>query len=112
MKTTTQPIGTATTYITLPEDVCNAIQSDIAEIKAYMLRHPHTGTASEKKEYVTPKQLSDITGYSPAAISNLAKGARAAGVQFIGTPGKHRIHKAQFLQYMEQINHSHPTRKA
>ena len=95
--------GTAITYICLPADTYQAMQSDIAELKSYMLRHPQKNTGKESPEYVSPKDLERITNYTHSTLARHIKAAQAAGVQIIGQPGKHRVHLQQFLAYMERL---------
>lgn len=100
--TTSTTTASAATYILLPEAEYKALRADWAEIKAYMLRNPREKQESTGQEYSSPKELQTITGYSPSTISNKIAAARAAGVQVIGDGKAPRIHKAQFLAFLEK----------
>lgn len=100
------PAGTAITYVCLPLEIYHTMQEDIAEMKRYMFRNPKEAASVKLPEFVTPKQLEKITGYSHSSLSRHIKDAQAAGVQIIGQPGKHRVNLAQFLAYLENLSKS------
>lgn len=91
-------------FVIVPAEGLADLKKDIADIKAYMIRNPRNRQeqpAGSKQEYCSPKELRAITGYSPATMSRRIQEAHAAGVQIIGDKNNPKIHREQFLAFLE-----------